>query len=51
MFEDQVDMYDTTMCSEYAEDIFEYMNELEVCSYLVLLSSLLTMFLKGGHDA
>lgn len=29
-FQDEVDMYDTTMVSEYAEDIFEYMGELEV---------------------
>ncbi|KAJ7494668.1 cyclin [Mycena galericulata] len=28
-FQDDVDIYDTTMVSEYAEDIFEYMNELE----------------------
>lgn len=31
-FEDEVDMYDTTMVSEYAEEIFEYMCDLEVCS-------------------
>jgi len=29
-FEDEVDIYDTTMVSEYAEEIFEYMCELEV---------------------
>ncbi|KAG9224860.1 B-type cyclin [Pleurotus ostreatus] len=28
-FVDQVDVFDTTMVSEYAEDIFEYMGELE----------------------
>ncbi|KAF8962771.1 cyclin-like protein [Flammula alnicola] len=28
-FEDNVDMYDTTMVSEYAEEIFEYMCDLE----------------------
>ncbi|KAF9476696.1 hypothetical protein BDN70DRAFT_811890 [Pholiota conissans] len=28
-FEDEVDMYDTTMVSEYAEEIFEYMCDLE----------------------
>ncbi|KAH6908989.1 cyclin [Coprinopsis sp. MPI-PUGE-AT-0042] len=28
-FEDEVDMYDTTMVSEYAEEIFEYMEEME----------------------
>ena len=31
MFHDEVDMYDTTMVSEYAEEIFEYMCDLEVC--------------------
>ncbi|KAF9532536.1 cyclin-like protein [Crepidotus variabilis] len=29
VFEDEVDMYDTTMVSEYAEEIFEYMSQLE----------------------
>ena len=29
-FEDEVDPEDTTMVSEYAEEIFEYMQELEV---------------------
>lgn len=29
-FEDEVDMFDTTMVSEYAEEIFEYMCDLEV---------------------
>ncbi|CAK5268555.1 unnamed protein product [Mycena citricolor] len=28
-FQDDVDIYDTTMVSEYAEDIFEYMSDLE----------------------
>ncbi|KAJ7170609.1 cyclin [Mycena crocata] len=28
-FQDDVDLYDTTMVSEYAEDIFEYMSQLE----------------------
>jgi hypothetical protein len=32
VFEDEVDMYDTTMVSEYAEEIFEYMCDLEVSS-------------------
>ena len=31
VFVDEPDMHDTTMVSEYAEEIFEYMNELEVC--------------------
>ena len=29
-FRDEIDMLDMTMESEYAEEIFEYMNELEV---------------------
>lgn len=29
-YHDVVDMFDTTMVSEYAEEIFEYMGELEV---------------------
>lgn len=32
VFEDEVDMYDTTMVSEYAEEIFDYMCDLEVLS-------------------
>ena len=39
-FHDDVDEFDTTMVSEYAEDIFEYMQELEVRSILVLSSSI-----------
>ena len=31
-FHDEVDEFDTTMVSEYAEDIFQYMQELEVRS-------------------
>ena len=31
VFEDEPDMYDTTMVSEYSEEIFQYMSELEVC--------------------
>ena len=30
VFEDEPDMYDTTMVSEYSEEIFQYMTELEV---------------------
>jgi G2/mitotic-specific cyclin 2 len=30
VFEDEQDMFDTTMVSEYAEEIFQYMTELEV---------------------
>jgi G2/mitotic-specific cyclin 1/2 len=29
-FEDEVDMFDTTMVAEYAEDIFKHMEELEL---------------------
>lgn len=29
-FHDEVDMFDTTMVSEYSDDIFEYMSNLEV---------------------
>ena len=35
-FEDEVDIYDTTMVSEYSEEIFEYMSQLEVNFYLSL---------------
>ena len=38
VFEDEPDMYDTTMVSEHAEEIFEYMNELEVCLLACFLS-------------
>lgn len=34
-FEENVDEFDITMVSEYSEEIFEYMNELEVCVVLV----------------
>lgn len=34
-FHDEVDMYDTTMVSEYAEEIFEYMCDLEVCDVVI----------------
>ncbi len=30
MFVDEVDMFDTTMVSEYADEIFAYMEGLEV---------------------
>lgn len=29
-YHDVIDMYDTTMVSEYSEEIFEYMSDLEV---------------------
>lgn len=35
VFEDEADVFDTTMVSEYSEDIFKYMCELEV-GFLVL---------------
>jgi hypothetical protein len=34
-YHDVVDMYDTTMVSEYAEEIFEYMGDLEVRFFLI----------------
>ena len=37
-FEDDVDLQDMTMVSEYSEEIFAYMSQLEVC--LISLSSL-----------
>lgn len=30
VFEEEIDMYDTAMVSEYSDEIFEYMNQLEV---------------------
>jgi G2/mitotic-specific cyclin 2 len=35
VFEDEIDVYDTTVVSEYAEDIFDYMGDLEVGYRLV----------------
>ena len=40
VFKDEPDMYNTTMVSEYSEEIFEYMSELEV-GLLTYYSSLL----------
>lgn len=35
-FDDEVDMYDTTMVSEYSDEIFEYMCDLEVgCGHFI----------------
>ena len=31
-FHDEIDMFDTTMVSEYSDEIFEYMEKLEVCT-------------------
>jgi hypothetical protein len=39
VFEDEVDLYDMTMVSEYSEEIFEYMSELEVSLCLISRSS------------
>lgn len=48
-YHDVVDMFDTTMVSEYAEEIFEYMGELEVrffqSGWMCLIRTL------GGGDA
>ena len=42
VFHDQIDVFDTTMVSEYAEEIYEYMCDLEVCqSFLNTCSSLI----------
>jgi acetylornithine deacetylase/succinyl-diaminopimelate desuccinylase-like protein len=38
VFVDEPDMYDTTMVSEYAEEIFQYMGELEVSLLTYCLS-------------
>lgn len=35
-FQDEVDIFDTTMVAEYADDIFAYMEELEVRFFLDL---------------
>jgi hypothetical protein len=52
VFEDEVDMYDTTMVSEYAEDIFEYMCDLEVRSPSNIRPTMLTVIrYSGGNDA
>lgn len=43
-FEDEVDYLDTTMVSEYSEEIFKYMNDLEVrLLYIPCVSGVLTM--------
>lgn len=35
VFHDQIDVFDTTMVSEYAEEIYEYMCDLEVCQFFL----------------
>jgi hypothetical protein len=42
-FEDEVDFFDTTMVSEYSDEIFQYMNELEVCLLPLRLWAVLIM--------
>jgi len=37
VFGDEVDMYDTTMVSEYSDEIFEYMSQLEANSLLLVV--------------
>jgi hypothetical protein len=49
-FHDEVDMFDTTMVSEYAEEIFEYMCDLEVrIMYQWKSRESLTFWLGGSH--
>jgi molecular chaperone GrpE (heat shock protein) len=45
VFEDEQDTMDPTMVSEYADDIFKYMEDLEVCDWFVFAAprTLLTM--------
>lgn len=50
-FEDTVDEFDMTMVSEYAEEIFEYMNELEVSGILLTLPWLILIASSGGRHA
>jgi len=51
VFHDQIDVFDTTMVSEYAEEIYEYMCDLEVCQSFLNPSSLLILEILGGDDA
>lgn len=51
VFNDQIDVFDTTMVSEYAEEIYEYMCDLEVCQYFLIPSSSLILAILGGDDA
>lgn len=50
-FRDEVDPLDTTMVSEYAEEIFEYMQELEVCLRFRLSSGDILTPPSGGLHA
>lgn len=52
-FDDEVDMFDTTMVAEYADDIFFYMSDLEVCirsSFLFLPFYPLTLCSLAGES-
>ncbi|KAF7312334.1 Cyclin N-terminal domain-containing protein [Mycena indigotica] len=40
-FQDDVDIYDTTMVSEYADEIFEYMNDLEARAFFNRIESMM----------
>jgi hypothetical protein len=51
VFQDQIDVFDTTMVSEYAEEIYEYMCDLEVCQSFLCPSSSLILENLGGDDA
>ena len=51
-FQDEVDFFDTTMVSEYAEEIFEYMSSLEVSRHLRALQRCrCSCSSLGGHHA
>ena len=49
VFVDEPDMHDTTMVSEYAEEIFEYMSELEVGFLPFSVFALVKMGLRLGN--
>ena len=49
-YHDEVDIFDTTMVSEYSDEIFKYMTELEVGSPW-LTESIFVDLLTGGRDA
>ena len=49
-FEEEVDMFDTTMVSEYADEIFQYMEEMEVsCAPIASSVLVLNAFLGGRY--
>lgn len=49
-FTEEVDMYDTSMVSEYSEEIFEYMSQLEV-NFAPLFSSWILTFVQDECNA